>query len=332
MQFEKAAAKQAKVKMALYGPAGSGKTFTAMLMAEGLAARDGKRVAFVDTERGTDFLTKQRPGGPHPAPFDFDAIYTRSIKDVLTAVRALDTEKYGVLVIDSVSHLWQAMIDAQESRTSIGTIKMQDWGKIKRPNKELTDLVMGLPIHVFLCGRQKNVFEEDEKGDLKKTGVAMKAETEMPYEPHICARMEAKVDQKNPAQAVYTLFAEKDRTGVLSGRTFANPSFATIEPILALLGDEQAPQEDEDDRMAKDAELLTGAEDKAAKKAEKSGRLLTEFQAKVAGAQTPAELGAVALELGKQKRYLLDEHLSTLRVLYEQRREDVTRAAVPEGV
>jgi hypothetical protein len=48
--FRKAKAEQAALKMGIYGPPGPGKTFTSLLMAEGLAKATGKRIAVVDTE------------------------------------------------------------------------------------------------------------------------------------------------------------------------------------------------------------------------------------------------------------------------------------------
>jgi hypothetical protein len=46
--FRKAAALQAAIKMGIYVPPGAGKTFTALLLAEGLAGISGKRVAYVE--------------------------------------------------------------------------------------------------------------------------------------------------------------------------------------------------------------------------------------------------------------------------------------------
>ena len=57
--FRKASPEQAALKFAIYGPPGSGKTFTTLLVAEGLANIIGKRVAMVDTERG-----RRLPPGP----------------------------------------------------------------------------------------------------------------------------------------------------------------------------------------------------------------------------------------------------------------------------
>ena len=86
--FRKAKAEQAALKIGLYGPPGSGKSFTSLLLAEGLVKNTGKRIAFVDTERGTDFYCQavaQR--AIHPEAFDFDAIYTRSITEVTSAIQ-----------------------------------------------------------------------------------------------------------------------------------------------------------------------------------------------------------------------------------------------------
>ena len=92
--FRKAKAEQAAIKLGMYGPSGSGKTFTALLIAEGLAKLTGKRVAYVDTERGTDFYCQEvKSRKVHPKAFDFDALYSRSITDVITGVQSLDPDE-----------------------------------------------------------------------------------------------------------------------------------------------------------------------------------------------------------------------------------------------
>ena len=99
--FQRPQALKAALKMALYGPAGSGKTFTALLLAEGLAKHTGKRIAFCDTEHGTAFYGREVPQRRvHPQAFDFDVLYSRSITEVVSAVRNLDLSTHGVLVID----------------------------------------------------------------------------------------------------------------------------------------------------------------------------------------------------------------------------------------
>ena len=331
--FAKAQAQQAKLKIGLYGPPGSGKTFTALLMAEGLALHEKRRIAYVDTERGTDFYSQPvKERGVHPGAFDFDAIYTRSLADVSEAVRSLDPKTHGVIVLDSVSHLWDSAIEAYEGkRTSVDSIPMHAWGAIKKPYRALIAWLIGSPFHVFILGRQKNVF--DTSGDeFRKVGVAMRAEGETEYEPHISMRMEAKKDEKDSRKSVYFALVEKDRTGVLSGRTVANPGFATIQPLLSLLGDVQAPAEDEEERQAKDAALLDAQRDKAEKKGARSGELLAEFQGRIAAAAAVADLGTINNDLKKQKRYITEEHLATLRVLFDQRASVLVAKATGQEV
>ena len=182
-RFQKAAPQQARLKVSIYGPPGSGKTFSTLLMAEGLAKVRGKRIAYVDTERGTDFYAQAvKARKVHPEAFDFDALYTKSLAEVTAAVRELDTSTHGVIVLDSISHLWDAAMDAYKGKkTSIDTIPMQAWGSIKKPYKDLIAYLIGSQFDVFILGRQKNIFETDEKDEMKKVGVSMRAEGETAY-------------------------------------------------------------------------------------------------------------------------------------------------------
>src|SRR5262245_34988466 len=154
--FRKAHAEQAALKMGMYGPAGSGKTFTALLLAEGLARASGKRLAYVDTEHGTDFYCQAVAARQvHPAAFDFDAIYTRSMTEVLDAVLGLKASQYGVVVIDSITHLWEACRNAYTGKKGPGgQIPMHAWGSIKAPYKRLMHALLNSSYHVIFCGRQ----------------------------------------------------------------------------------------------------------------------------------------------------------------------------------
>ena len=328
MGFAKAAPQQARLKVSCYGGPGSGKTFTTLLFAEGLAAMRGGRIAYIDTERGTDFYAKGVTARPcHPAAFEFDALYTRSLSEAIAEVKKLDAKRHPVLVIDSISHMWQAAIEAYEGRrTSIDSIPIQAWGKIKKPYFALLDHCMASMQDVFILGRQKNLFSTSDDGEFKSDGVAMRAEGSTQYEPHICLRMEAKVDKRDPTKSAYLMYVEKDRTGVLAGRTIANPTFKTIEPLLPLLGEVQAQTENEEERVAADSELLAAQDDKARGKEEKSAGFLAEFTAKIAAATDLNALAGVGDEAKKVKRYLIESHGNVLRELYQKRRDDLANA------
>lgn len=322
--FRKAKAEQAALKIGMYGPPGSGKTFTSLLIAEGLAKVTGKRVAYVDTERGTDFYCKSVPArAMHPEAFDFDALYTRSLTETLAEVKKLSTQEYGVVVLDSVTHLWEAAIQAYSGKqTGIGTIPMHAWGKIKKPYKDLMSSLLSSTLHVIICGRQGTEYATDEETEeLKAVGLKMKAEGETPYEPHILIRMEALKPKKTNELATIVAYAEKDRTGVLAGRSFVNPTFdSLIKPLLSLLGDTQARIATGDETAAKDAEQI--AQDDAAR-TEKSGALLKEWAAKI---QLAADAGALK-KLGKEitpelKAQMVPNDVATLREAYQSRERE----------
>jgi hypothetical protein len=329
--FQKAKAEQAALKIGIYGPPGSGKTFTSLLMAEGLAQATKRRVAYVDTEHGTDFYCKAVPTrAVHPEAFDFDAMYTRSITEVIAAVEGLNPTEYGVVVLDSITHLWEAAMAAYRGpRTREGGIPINAWGRIKKPYKDLMSFLLSSPLHVLICGRQGLVYEKNEgTGESAVVGVKMRAEGETPYEPHILIRMETVRGAKSHDVAKVVAYAEKDRTGVLSGRSFENPSFATLcAPIMGLLGGTQARIVTEDEAAAVDAEAMEHAE---RSKATTSANHLRELSAKIDLATTLDGLKAVGKQITtKVKAQMVPADVAALRSKYAQREASIKTGTTP---
>ena len=317
-KFTRAKPQQAALKLLFYAPQGAGKTFTALLVAEGLAARDGKRIAVIDTERGTDFYAQAIPKRTvHPEAFDFDALYTRSLAGTIDALRSLDPKEHSVVVIDSISHLWDAAINAyKEKRTSGDSIPFPAWAGIKRPYKrDVIQWLMDSPYHVILCGRQRSVYDTSTD-EWKRLGVEVRAERESGYEPHFTARFEVVRDPKDTARSTYLMIVEKDRMGVLAGRTFANPSFKTFEPMLEYLGTRQAVSEDPDEVVERDSALQDEEARKVAVKLQESTVIKGEFTSKIGAARTLQELAVVADEIKKKRTKLVEAHRNELAETY----------------
>jgi hypothetical protein len=336
--FEKPKPLKAALKMALYGPAGSGKTFTSLLLAEGLARHTAKRIAFLDTEYGTAFYGQAVPQrAVHPEAFDFRVLHTRSIAEALAAVKGLDPDAYGVLVVDSLSHIWDSCKNSYAGRlTRAGTVPLPAWSVIKRPYRELMSLLLSLPVHVLLCGRQGNDFAEDQQsGELKNLGFKMRAEGETAYEANLLLRLEAhKAGRNKPA--VVTAHVEKDRTGVLAGRSIPWPAFSNIsQPLLGLLGTTQASVPSDYEVGRQDAEALARQE---LEQAVRSAELAAQFTAWFGQADGVGALERMGKELTAQVKGRLAAHdLARVRKAYavrlgqlkaEDRAAD-GRAAVP---
>ena len=321
--FRKAKAEQAALKIGLYGKAGSGKTFTSLLIGEGLAKHDGKRLAMVDTEHGADFYSMNVPERRvHPAAFEFDALYSRGMMEVLQECLKIDPKEYSCVVLDSMTHLWQVCIDSYTGKKGPdGQIPLQAWGPIKRPYKALMQWMLSTTMHVIICGRQGIEYGVNvENEELEVKGYKMKAEGETGYEPHILIRLE-ELRQQNK-ESIPTAYVEKDRTGILQGRAIPWPNYESVaEPMLKLLGSSQAVI-DSDQAALADAESRVVEE---GEKSVKSERTKEDFLARLTLAKTKKEVETISKEITPQlKKEMLTEHVTELRERYLERLEQVS--------
>src|SRR5262245_17108717 len=322
--FHKPQPLKAALKMALYGPAGSGKTFTSLLLAEGLA--DDRRVAFVDTEQGTAFYNQEVAGRTaHPKAFDFDVLHSRSITAVLEALRGIDPARHSVVVIDSISHLWDSCKNAYTGKlTRQGSIPFHAWAAIKKPYRDLMHLLLTARYHVLICGRQAVEYGEDEAtGELAGIGYRMRAEGETGYEPDVLLRLEQRRSKREP-RAIPVAHVEKDRTGVLAGRSIPWPTFDNVaRPLLALLGPTHTASPNDEEVGRQDAEALARVE---AERDRQSGALASGYIERFQTARTAAELSRVGQELtAAVKARLTGADLDRIRRAYASRQGELPR-------
>lgn len=241
MIFKKAESTTAYLKAGFLGFAGSGKTTTATETVIGLVKllRDrglpegGRPVFFLDTETGADYVKRR---------FDQEGIElftakTRAFSDLIPAVR--EAEKGGAaLIIDSITHFWREFTEAYAKKKNRTRLEFQDWNFLKTEWGKFTDSYINSSAHILLCGRagyEYDFFEDaDGKKQLEKTGVKMKAEAEMGYEPSLLVLMERTMDMetKKVHREAHVI---KERFGVIDGKTFKNPTFANFLPHIELL-------------------------------------------------------------------------------------------------
>lgn len=320
-KFQKAKSEQAFFKAGLYGKAGTGKTLTSLLWAEGLALREKKRIAYIDTERGTEFYAINiAERKVHPAAFDFDRLITRSIMETVEAIESIDPKEYGVVVIDSITHLWEAARAAYTGKlTSQGGIPINAWGGVKKPYKRLMSLFLDGNFHGIICGREGVVMEEDEDGETKVTGTKMKSEGETPHEPHILGRM--RPDRDEAGGYIVKVFFEKDRSGILSGRTLEWPNYKTIEPVIAYLsGDNQGKLGTPEENAETDAAAMEREKEQQASERQS---LHSQIKSAIQAAQNIEAL-KTAWSLTKGKKAALGEELwSALETIKDTRKTEL---------
>jgi hypothetical protein len=152
---------------------------------------------------------------------------------------------------------------------------------------------------------------------MKNLGFKMRAEGETAYEPDVLLRLEAHKPGKK-GTLVPTAIVEKDRTGVLSGKTIAWPGFDNLaKPLLGLLGTTQAAPPTDDEVSVQDAEALARQE---REHAQRSAELAGKYTTRMTEAGTVADLQRVAAELTPAvKVQLVANDLTRVREVYAGR-------------
>jgi hypothetical protein len=228
----------AYLKLGIYGEAGSGKTFTASSVAIGLhkLIKSKMPIAFADTETGSDF----RLHAFEEAGIKLLVAKTRAFQDLL-AIMADAEKEASVLIIDSITHFWNELLDSYMKKNELTRIRLKDWIPLKKTWREFTNRFISDPIHVIVCGRSADKWEEqadEEDGalELKKVGTKMRAETEMGYEPSLLIEMTAiQTSARVGSPYIRRAFVKKDRFDILDGKSFDNPTLDSFMPHIAML-------------------------------------------------------------------------------------------------
>lgn len=188
LMFKPATKSKAKLRMALFGPSGAGKTFTALKIATSMG-----KTALIDTERGS--------ASKYATDFSFDVVelQTFSPQNFIDGIHAAAEAGYEVLVIDSLSHAWNAaggileMVDKAAKRSQSGN-SFAAWRDVTPLHNALIDAILTSPLHIIVTMRSKTeyVMETNEKGKQvpRKVGLAPIQREGMEYEFDVCGEMD----------------------------------------------------------------------------------------------------------------------------------------------
>ena len=158
--FARATKSSAKLRLALFGPSGAGKTYTALRLAKGI----GGRVALVDTERGSASKYADR--------FEFDTLQLedRTLAGYVQAVHA--AAEYDVLIIDSLTHGWRELLAEVDklARAKYSGNTWSAWSEGTPKQMAFIDALLQFPGHVIATMRSKTewAIEKDEKSGRTK--------------------------------------------------------------------------------------------------------------------------------------------------------------------
>lgn len=203
MNLRKSERKQAKIKLALQGSAGSGKTYSSLLLAKGLCDGDLSKVAIIDTENGSADLYS------HLGEYNvltLEAPYTP--ENYIKAIEMCENGGMEVIIIDSISHEWDELLDFH---SKMAGNSFTNWAKVTPRQKAFVDRLLQAKTHIIATMRSKQDYvlnQKDGKFVPEKVGLKAVQRDGVDYE----FTLVFEVDIKHYA------IASKDRTGLFAGK------------------------------------------------------------------------------------------------------------------
>jgi hypothetical protein len=228
-QIKRATRRNTKLKMALIGIAGSGKTYSALNIAKGL----GDNVLVIDTEHGS---------ASKYAEFNFDTIELENFNPLhyVRCIEIAQEQNYDVIILDSLSHAWTGkggaleMVDQAGKRSQSGN-SFGAWRNVTPLHNQLIDAIVGAKIHVIATMRAKteHVQEKDErtgKTVVRKVGLAPVQRDQMEYEFDIVGDITQE----------HELIVTKSRCSLIADQIIPQPGRQLAKVLLDWINDDMA--------------------------------------------------------------------------------------------
>ncbi len=186
--IEQATLTQAKAKMAIVGPAGSGKTFTALITAQEL----GNRILVIDTENGSSVKYADR--------FNFQVLRLTDyrLETYIAALEFVSEQDFDVVIVDSLSHAWAgpggALEAAEKAKSKYGGNKFAGWADVTPLQNKLIATILNYPSHLIATMRMKIEYALIDQGNGKtkpqKLGLGIVQRDSFEYEFDVIAEMD----------------------------------------------------------------------------------------------------------------------------------------------
>lgn len=203
MQLRQSERKKAKIKMALQGPSGAGKTMSALLLANGLTNGNYSKVAVIDSENGSadlyahlgqyNVLTLKLPFTP---------------ENYIKAIEVCEKAGMEVIIIDSISQSWEELLDYH---SSLAGNSFTNWAKVTPRQNAFIDKILQADAHIIATMRTKQDYvlnQKDGKFIPEKVGLKAIQRNDLDYEFTLVFDIDIK----------HFSVSSKDRTGLFMSK------------------------------------------------------------------------------------------------------------------
>ena len=153
-KIEKANKGDLKLRLLISGLSGSGKTYGALLVAQGMGLLGHGRTVVIDTEN--------KSANHYSDKFEFDVLPLEapySPERYIEAIKYAESQGYEIVIIDSLTHEWAFAIDAVNRMEGRNGIK--NWGDYKNKRRApLVDKLLRPETHLICTGRVKSAYDD----------------------------------------------------------------------------------------------------------------------------------------------------------------------------
>ena len=225
IQLQKAKRIQAKIKIALGGASGSGKTLSSLLLAHGLvkAAHSDwteeqiwDHIAVIDTENKSSSLYVGKQVGPTLIGaynvINMEPPYEE--QSLIDAIGVCQNAQMEVTIIDSTSAFWVDALETQGKIAERTKSNFSAWKPVKADQNKMMQAILQCDMHIIANYRAKMEYTQDTNDAGKKVvrqiGMGIIAEGTNIYEYTLVFFLDAD----------HVANATKDRTGIFDGMYF----------------------------------------------------------------------------------------------------------------
>lgn len=226
--FKKAIKGTRPFRIALDGPSGAGKTYTALMLMHELT---GGNFCVMDTERGSASLYSDK------FPFDSFEPEDHNPETYIKVIKAAE-EGYKGIVIDSLSHAWNGkdgaleLVDKAAKRTQAQNT-FTAWRDITPLHNKLVDTIINSKIHVIATMRSKMEYVLEE---VTRNGKTSKVPRKVGLAPIQRDGMEYEFDLICDMDLDHNLIVSKTRFDTLDGVVLNKPGKDFVDLLRAWLG------------------------------------------------------------------------------------------------
>ena len=211
MQLRQSMRRAAKMRLALAGASGSGKTYSSLLIAYGMTG-DWSKIAVIDSENCSADLYA------HLGGYQVLTLENYAPETYIEAIGICEQAEAEVIIIDSISHCWDYLLDFH---ANLQGNSFANWAKVTPRQNAFIQRILNSSCHVICTMRSKQEYVLNERNGKmipEKVGLKAVQRDNVDYEFTIVFD----VNMKHYATA------SKDRTELFAGK----PEF----PITSQVG------------------------------------------------------------------------------------------------